>query len=571
MIGNFEFITNLQYKAKSLQRQLDSFRSGEKYIKMNSEHQAALAAKNREIERLKLELAAAYAGGVTARKNWFQVHEDIQAEHDKEIRRLNRVIKDLEERALRAERRVDELKDEKLALKKERYTIETELDEERGKNQKLIVQINRDYENSSIPSSAKPKRKKIASSREKSGKKPGGQVGHKGHLRKKHTPTNVIEIPAPEEYTLSPDYKPTGKIITKQLVGLRIGVTVDEYFTSEFRNIHTGQRVHADFPEGMVNEVTYHGDIKAFAFLLNNFCNVSVLKVSDFLSELTNGEIKVSAGMINGLTKEFSQKTEADQKKAFADILLSPVVNVDFTSVRVNGENMQVAVCATPDNTMYFAREHKGFEGVKGTPVETHQQTLVHDHDVTFYSYGGAHQECLEHPIRYLKGIVENEPNLKWHQPMRELLQEMIHFWKNLDPEDKRNPNEIDPARVAEFETRYDHILALASKEYEYEPPTKYNKEGFNLHLKLLNYRDNHLLFLYDRNVPPTNNLAERLIRVIKRKLAQVMAFRSFDGLDYYTQSIGVVATLRTQGRNLFESASSKFNMPINKDRNIAS
>jgi hypothetical protein len=31
--------------------------------------------------------------------------------------------------------------------------------------------------------------------------------------------------------------------------------------------------------------------------------------------------------MINGLSKEFSAKTKAEQKKAFADLQLSPVVN----------------------------------------------------------------------------------------------------------------------------------------------------------------------------------------------------------------------------------------------------
>jgi hypothetical protein len=41
--------------------------------------------------------------------------------HDKKL--INKV---LEERSLRAEKRVDELKDENLALKRERYAIQTE-------------------------------------------------------------------------------------------------------------------------------------------------------------------------------------------------------------------------------------------------------------------------------------------------------------------------------------------------------------------------------------------------------------------------------------------------------------
>ena len=124
-------------------------------------------------------------------------------------------------------------------------------------------------------------------------KKPGGQPGHKGHKRKSHTPTNQIHIPAPEKYINSPDFIPTGRMIVKQVVNLKISVIVDEYDTPEFRNIHTGQRVHADFPSGVINDVNYGGSIKSFAFLLNNRCCVSIDKVREFMSELTNGQLQI--------------------------------------------------------------------------------------------------------------------------------------------------------------------------------------------------------------------------------------------------------------------------------------
>ena len=54
------------------------------------------------------------------------------------------------------------------------------LEEEQGKNLKLRAQINRDYENSSIPSSKTIKRKKITNSREKSGRNPGCYYSQNG-------------------------------------------------------------------------------------------------------------------------------------------------------------------------------------------------------------------------------------------------------------------------------------------------------------------------------------------------------------------------------------------------------
>ena len=259
--------------------------------------------------------------------------------------------------------------------------MKTELEEQKGANLQLKAQINRDYENSSIPSSQKPNHKKITNNREKTGRKPGGQPGHDGHCRKKHTPTEHIHIPAPDKYAGSDDYKPTGKTISKQVANIGITVNVIEYDTPEFRNVHTGQRVHADFPDGVVNDVNYGGSIKAFAFLLNNRCGVAIDKVCEFLSDITDCELQISKGMINGLSKEFSSKTEVEQKKAFADLLISPIMNADFTNARVNGKNVQIAICATPDITLYSARKHKGYKGIAGTPVEHYRGILVHDHD----------------------------------------------------------------------------------------------------------------------------------------------------------------------------------------------
>jgi len=570
MNANFEYITNLQYKVKSLSASVQAFESGEKYTSMKAEYRAHLSAKDREIRELKSELEDAHRQTVIQRHNWWQVFEDMEEEHAKTLEKKERETNQWKARAFKAEGQRDDLKASLQEKIQELYAVKTELEEEKGRNQKLTAQINRDHENSSIPSSQKPNRKKITNNREKTGKKPGGQPEHKGHPRNKHTPTKRIDILAPEKYANSPDYRLTGKFITKQLVDIQVRLVVNEYRTPEFRHVRTGQRVHAEFPEGLVNEVTYGGSVKAFAFLLNDRCNVSIAKTSEFLSELTAGELNISTGMINGLSKEFSQKTETEQKKAFADILLSPVMNADFTTVKVNGQNKQVLVCATPSITLYFVKDHKGHKGVKDTPIEEYQHIMVCDHDATLRQYGLTFQECLEHVLRYLKDSMLNEPNLTWNKQMHELIREMIHFRKHLDPEDNRDPDKIDPDKVKAFETKYDEILETAKREYEYEPPGKYYKEGFNLYLRLFAYKVNHLLFLHDRRVPWTNNLAERLLRILKRKAKQMMTFRSDEGLVGLCNSLGVIATLRAQGGSIYEGTASIFDMPAAAGRKAA-
>lgn len=554
MIGsNFEYTTNLQYQVKHLTSQVQSFLSGEKYVSMELNFQKQLAAKGREIKNLTSELAEAHCETVTVRKNWMQVFEDITKEHKKELRQKNGKIKHLNKQILELHQQLNAVKDKLKDKNIELYQVKTELEQEKGQRQKLKAQLNRDYENSSISSSLKPNHKKISNNRERTDKRPGGQPSHQGHCRKRHTPTRCISIPAPGKYANSSDYKPTGKIIQKQMVNIGLCIYVDEYSTPEFRKRSTGQRVHADFPPEVVNEVNYGGTIKSFAFLMNNHCCVSIDKVREFLAELTDGELKISKGMINGLTKEFSAKTVKEQKQAFSDLLLSPVMNTDFTNARVDGKSAQVAICTTPEVTLYLAREHKGHQGLAGTPVEDYQGILVHDHDVTFYKYGSEHQECLSHVLRYLKDSIENEPNLKWNQGMRELIREMIHY------RNERTEEKPDHDQVNGFESRYRELLEMARKEYEYEPPSSYYREGYLLFKRLEKYQENHLLFLHNKRVPVSNNLSERKARNYKRKQKQVMGFRSFDSFSYLCNSMSMMDCLRNKKENLFKSVSAIF------------
>ena len=550
-----EYVNTLQCRLKSYSLQIREFKNGEKYVKMNRAFRQWEEEKEREIKNLKLALAEANSRGDTIRNSWSEIMDDLAKEHEKTLRKKDTELKKMEERALRAERRNNVYQDKIVQLKREKYRVLTRLEEEQGKNLKLRAQLNRDYENSSIPSSmAKPNRKKIVNSREKTDKKPGGQPGHKGYVRKKQTPTNIVYIPPPEEYIDNSKYRPTGKIVTKQMINLAVSLDVFECSTPEFRCRQSGTRVHAEFPPGMVNDVNYGGSVKAFAFLLNNHCCVSIDKVRDFLSELTDGKLQISKGMINGLSKEFATKTTNEQKEIFSDLLRSPVMGVDFSGARLNGKNVQIVVCANSGAVMYSARESKGHKGIKGTPVEDYQGILLHDHDKTFYKYGSAHQECLTHILRYLLDSIENEPNLQWNKQMRELIREMIHYRNSLGQDDK-----LDSKTVANYETQYLEILETAKNEYDYVPPSKYYMDGFNLYSRLFKFKDSHLLFLYDERVPANNNLCERLLRIFKRKQKQIMTFRSFESLEYLCVTLGIFDLLRSRNQNLYQSTASIF------------
>lgn len=268
MYKDFELVSTLQYRNRSLSRQVEDFKSGETYVKMDAEYKKLLRFHNREMKRMEYELSKAHSETVTVRKYWSEVMDDLDKEHQARIRELLAENSRLKKQNLELARQRDTARDKLRERTQKYYAVASELEEERGKNKKPAAQVNRDFENSSIPSSCqKAGRKKIPNSRKKTGRKPGGQPGHKGHGRKRHVPTQTYVIEAPAEYADSPDFYETGKIIRKQKVCIRLGVEVIEYTTKEYRNRKTGARVHAPFPEGYVNEVNYDGTVKALAFL----------------------------------------------------------------------------------------------------------------------------------------------------------------------------------------------------------------------------------------------------------------------------------------------------------------
>ena len=554
---SFEYATQLQYENKALRERIRLLESGEAMLRLRKEYERLLEEKEREIRQLKAKLEEAIRQSVRNRENWFQVYEDMEKEAKKISRR-----QESETRALRKMLREttdsrNQWKEKYLEQLHLRYDAENALEEEKGKNLKLRAQLNRDYENSSIPSSKTIRHKKIANSREKSGKKPGGQPGHKGHCRKRQAPTvPPIHLLPPQEVLDDPDFKKTKKTIIKQLVNIRLVLDVREYHADVYRNSKTGELAHAQFPAGVVNDVNYGGSVRAFLFLLNNECCTSIDKSRKFLCDLTGGKLNISKGMVNSLCQEFAGKTEQERKKLFAEMLLSPAMHTDCTNAKVNGKPVYVFVCATPDGkTLYFSRDRKGHEGVKGTVTEDYQGILIHDHESTFYRYGTGHQECLAHILRYLKDSIQNEPDRTWNREMRALIQEMIHYRNGLPPED--GP---DSEKISGFETRYREILHKAEEEYKDMPPNQYYKEGYNLYRRMEKYMENHLLFLHDHRVPATNNEAERLLRSYKRKQQQAMSFRSQESIDSLCKCMSVLVMMRQkEEQNLFEKISQIF------------
>ena len=477
--------------------------------------------------------------------------DDLADRHLADSRKIERLEKDLESEQIRS----ITLQQQNDSLQLELEKVRAELDELKGINRSLTVQLNKDFTNSSFASSAKPFRKKIPNSRKKSGKKPGGQPGHKGHCRKLPLSDRSETVFLPDPVSIEdPDYYKTGRKIHKRLVDISVLVHVTDFCANEFRRRSNGSRIHAPFPSGIINEINYGPGIKAAALLLNDFCNVSVAKTSAFLSSLTGNTVCLSAGMISGLAAQLSARSASDRLSLFQQLTEAGTLYTDATSANVNGEHKTVFISTDKDCALYQIRNSKGHTGIPGTPLEKFRGTAVHDHDRTFYSYAVHHQECLAHVLRYLQGSIDNEPFLKWNRKMQSLLKEMIHFAKK-HPEERYPEN----PKVREFRKRYRSILLQGKDEYAAHPPAEGYREGFNLCTRMLEYMDSHLYFLSDKTVDWTNNISERGLRKFKRKQKQAVAFRSLSGVTDYCNVLSIIETAKLRKQDPYKTIQNIF------------
>ena len=166
MPDTYDYIT-LLCRLKAAQTRIKELESGERYIHLRELHQKEYMAYERKLRRAAQDLAAARRETIRVRNYWFQVLEDMQRELEQAKRKAGQELKKMEKRALDAEKQRDDALDKAKEIRLQYYETAAELEEERGKNLKLRAQINRDYKNSSIPSSKSIKRKKIANSRKK--------------------------------------------------------------------------------------------------------------------------------------------------------------------------------------------------------------------------------------------------------------------------------------------------------------------------------------------------------------------------------------------------------------------
>ena len=128
---------------------------------------------------------------------------------------------------------------------------------------------------------------------------------------------------------------------------------------------------------------------------------------------------------------------------------------------------------------------------------------------------------------------------------------------------EKTGKNNFEGKKIKEIEEEY--ILILNTWKTEYEEYTKNKKktksleEEENLFKRLIEYKEEHLLFIRDFKVPFSNNLAEKALRMIKTKLKVLGCFRGKGKGSYFVTIRSLFEMSKKHGMNLNDTVRKDF------------
>lgn len=442
--------------------------------------------------------------------------------------------------------RIKKLENENRELKKKNEKLTNEVD-------RLKKQINNNSNNSSKPPSSDIK-KNIPNNKEKTNKKAGGQKGHKAHFLSKKTVEEKINN-KDFQHEIIHVGNISEKYTSKYILDTKISIVAKEY------RFYPNKEGKIIIPKEYKTDVQYGTNLKTICAVLNTEGIVALDRLADFVSCISHEKINISKGSIVNFMKELDNKSQYIISNIKEKILNSELLNTDATTARCENKNICVRTHSTKNLTLLVPTYGKGKKYIEETNIlNRYTGNLVHDHETVMYNYGNKHIECNVHISRYLKGCYENTKN-KWALKMRSLLCSLNEHKKRLK---SKGIEKLEDDKLERYSKRYDEIIKEGYLENKKIKSKYLRQEEQRLLNRLKKYKENHLMFLYDFNMPFDNNLSERDLRHVKIKQKVSGHFNSMEGIKMYLGIKSIIGTLKKQGRNFYKEIFNIYeNIPV--------
>lgn len=441
----------------------------------------------------------------------------------------------------------------------------------------LEARLAKDSHNSSKPPSSDGLKRQLPrtrSLRRKTGKKPGGQLGHRGETLYlvaepdaidalvEHRPTvcAACQAPLPEEGAGGAAVVARERRQVQDLPPVRLRVT--EHQALSIRCPACQQVTPGAFPAEAPSRAQYGPRLRALAVYLVAQQFVPYARARDLLADLTGAHLSV--GTLVEWVHAGAETLKPVEDELKAALQRAPVLHSDETGVRRGGRLAWAHVASTDRLTHYAIHAKRGSEATHEIGIlPGYRGVSVHDGWKPYQAHTTCrHALCNVHHLRELT-FVEEQYDQRWASDLKDLLLEMRTATEQARTQGLAR---LLTSQRDELVARYERLLALGLAANPPPPRGRPRQRGRikqsptrNLLERLWLGQAQVLAFLDDLTIPFDNNQAERDLRLLKTQQKVSGCFRSDVGSEAFARLRSYLSTLRKQGVALLDALRTLF------------
>ena len=443
-----------------------------------------------------------------------------------------------------------------VSLRQELTEARGELAAARERIAELEARLKQNPRNSSKPPSSEGLGKPAPRSlRKKSGRRPGGQDGHKG--------TTLAQVARPDrEVRHEPGCcgrcgaglagRPVTGLERRQVFDLPpVRAEVTEHQLIE-RECGCGHRTRGAAPRDVQAPVQYGPRVAAVIVYLHAGQFLSKERTAVALAELFG--IPCSSGTVAALTGRAAGRLDGFLDHVRQGIAASEVAGFDETGFRVAGRLAWVHCARTGRYTLLTVHSRRGTKAMEAMGVlPRFAGVAVHDAWAPYDTYTAPdHQLCCAHALRELQAVTDAAPQGQWCwaaqaagalAAMQALASEAISAGRDA----------VDPAALA-AQVRLFRSAALIGAARTAARSGPLMKKHNALARRLRDRQDDYLRFTADFRAPPDNNGSERDIRMAKLKQKVSGCLRTMTGARQFCAIRSYLSTAAKHGLGLFDA-----------------